>query len=454
MPEDRFQVIDEAAALALGRALHIGVVGLGQCGGNIADAFAARGYPAIAVNCASADLAALQHVPVPLRLGVGAAAANGSGGSLRLGGEALRAGGDAVAELVEQVFDDVEIVLAVGGLGGGTGGNLVELVSIVADLEFPVIAMGVLPGLAEGYRLKTNALWAINELVDAPIDSLLLVDNEKLYAKHGNATVETFWAACNESLAAAVDRLNCLASDESLTSVRTFDPNDLRQLVRFGGTTLFGTSTIEGAINRESLLLAFMDAINNSDMLATGVELEDVVVLGSIVTAGSELLSQTSAAVFDDYFREVQLVTNGAAHRFGLYRRSTAGPAQLHVIAAGLPLPGRVHDMLAEATAEAQRFGTKKSQARVRLQRLDLSPLGVQQEPSPPTVTETSPPPRPRAVAIEEAAPMADSEERAGAGVFTSAAPSLDDAELAGEQDADVIEGLLGPPSRILSDEP
>ncbi|MFP6687386.1 MAG: hypothetical protein VB934_21895, partial [Polyangiaceae bacterium] len=101
MPEDRFQVIDEAAALALGRALHIGVVGLGQCGGNIADAFAARGYPAIAVNCASADLAALQHVPVPLRLGVGTAAANGSGGSLRLGGEALREGGDSVAELIE-----------------------------------------------------------------------------------------------------------------------------------------------------------------------------------------------------------------------------------------------------------------------------------------------------------------------------------------------------------------
>jgi cell division GTPase FtsZ len=454
MSEDRFQVIDEAAALALGRALHIGVVGLGQCGGNIADAFAVRGYPAIAVNCASADLAALKHVPPPWRLGVGAAAANGSGGSLRLGGEALRAGGDLVAELVEQVFDDVEIVLAVGGLGGGTGGNLVELVSIVAELEFPVIAMGVLPGLAEGYRVKTNALWAINELVDAPIDSLLLVDNEKLYAKHGSATVETFWSACNESLVAAIDGLNCLASDESLTSVRTFDPNDLRQLVRFGGTTQFGTSTIKGGICRDSLLNAFMDAINNNDMLATGIEFEDIVVLGSIVTAGTEILSQTSAAVFDDYFREVQLVTNGAAHRFGLYRRSTAGPAQLHVIAAGLPLPGRVHDMLAEATAEAQRFGTKKSQARIRLQRLDLSPLGVQQEPSPPTVSDTRPPPRPPVVAIEEAAPMADSEERAGAGVFTSDAPALDDAELAGEQDADVIEGLLGPPSRVLSDEP
>jgi hypothetical protein len=78
----------------------------------------------------------------------------------------------------------------------------------------------------------------------------------------------------------------------------------------------------------------------------------------------------------------------------------------------------------------------------------------VQQEPSTQAVSETSPPPRPRAVAIEEAAPLADSEERATAGAFTSEAPALDDAELAGEQDADVIEGLLGPPSRVLSDDP
>jgi hypothetical protein len=141
-------------------------------------------------------------------------------------------------------------------------------------------------------------------------------------------------------------------------------------------------------------------------------------------------------------------VTAGAAHRFGLYRSDSEGPARLHVLAAGLPLPGRVHDMLAEATAEAQQFGTKKSQARVRLKRLDLSPLGVREAADEPPVGV------PHAVGVKEAAPAEASEAPASdGGLIEDSLPSLDDSELAADQDDEVIESVLGPPNNVLSDD-
>ncbi len=369
-------LIDESYAIELGRSLHVGVVGLGQCGGNIAEAFAAKRYPAFVVNTSKTDLASLKGVAAEDKIAVGGDGYYGAGGSLSLGGDALRAGAEQIEERALHLFDDVELVIAVGGLGGGTGGNLAELVNMLSGQEFPVVALGVLPSATEGHRVKTNALWGLNELVDSDIEALILVDNNKLYATHGGEGVSSFMATCNGAVVDAIDRLNTLSSAAGMTSIRTFDPHDLRQVVRFGGVTVFGSREVEGPINRDSLLQAFIEVLNSNELLATGFEHEDAVVVGSIITAPSQVLAATPASAFDDYFREVRLVTSGAMHRSGIYVGGDE-PSRLYVVASGLPLPTRSRDLLSEATAESNQFGEKKQSARAKLTKLDLSLLGV-----------------------------------------------------------------------------
>lgn len=372
--------IDENYAIKVGRSLHVGVIGLGQCGGNIAERFAARKYPALAVNTSKTDLKALVGLSEDAKIYAGAEAQFGSGGSLSLGGEALRAATAKIEEKALHLFDDVEVVIAIGGLGGGTGGNLAELVNLLASTDFPVVAMGVLPATSEGHRAKTNALWAINELVDSDMESLILVDNDKLFASHGTTSLDKFLRECNDVVVDAFDSLNQLSGKEDLSSIRTFDPNDLRQVLRFGGLTIFGSKDVEGGLNRDSLQRALYAIIDDNPSLATGVGKDDIVVLGSVVTAPSHVLSDTPAAAFDDFHRDIKAATGGAVHRSGIYA-SQGGTSRLYAIAAGLPLPRRATDLLGEATSESKTFSDKRTAARAKLQKLDLTALGVTNEP-------------------------------------------------------------------------
>ncbi|MSP26725.1 MAG: hypothetical protein EXR75_16605 [Myxococcales bacterium] len=381
MTDESNRNFDAGHSLSLGRALHVGFIGLGQCGGNLAEAFARREYPAIALNTSQADLRSLSHLADAQKILIGDERF-GSGGSLTLGGEALRASSEKIEEAVLRAFEDVEIVVVAAGLGGGTGGNLAELINLLAAHELPVVALGALPGEGEGHRTKTNALWALNELVESDAESIILVDNEKLFEAHAAATVTSFMRECNEALVTSFDQLNRISNDDRLRSLRTFDPNDLRQLLRFGGVTVFGSRALDGALNRETLGTAFAEIINQNEILAGSFEPTDVVTIGSIIAASERLLAGTPASAFDAYTREIKRITNGAMHRTGLYA-SDAKESRLYVIAAGLPLPSRTRDLLGEATDESKIFGAKKQAARGKLKKLDLSALGMPTDPIP-----------------------------------------------------------------------
>ncbi len=405
MTDETKRTIDAAYALSLGRTLHVGVIGLGQCGGNIAEAFARREYPALALNTSQADLRSLSHLSDGQKMVIGDERF-GSGGSLALGGEAIRHSGEKIEEAVLRAFEDVELVLVAGGLGGGTVGNLAELVNMLAAHELPIVAVGALPGDGEGHRAKTNALWALNELVESDAEAILLVDNEKLFEAHAGATVTSFMRECNEALVTAFDQLNRISNDERLRSIRTFDPNDLRQILRFGGVTIFGSRPIEGALNRDTLGSAFAEILNQNELLASGFEATDVVTVGSVIAASERLLAGTPASAFEDYIREIKRVTQGAMHRTGLY--ATDGKdSRLYVIAAGLPLPSRTRALLGEATEESKTFGTKKQAARGKLKKLDLSALGMP-APVPSDAGKGAPPPAHGEVGVADEVDDAD----------------------------------------------
>lgn len=392
MSENSVSGVSSSRLSMKGRSLQFGVVGLGQGGGNFAEAFAALGYPAIALNTSRADLSSLIRLDDSCKVALGDGLGFGAGGSLSLGGEALRGSQARIEEVAVAKLDHVEMLIVVGALGGGTGGNLAELVNMLALQEFPVLAVGVLPSAAEGHRTKTNALWAVNELLDSAAEAIFLVDNDKLFSRNAASSAVQFMDDCNATFVKAFDAWNQLASAGGLRAIRTFDPNDLRQVLRFGGVTMFGSVPVEGKLSRDSLVSAFLDVLNKNPILASGFESQDAVMVGSIVVATDGVLETVSASVFDDFLRDVRQLTIGAAHRTGLYVGD--GPTMLHTFVTGLPLPARAVELLSETTSETNAFGEKKLAARSKLRKLDLSALGIQPPPvSAPLSAPVSEPP-------------------------------------------------------------
>ncbi|MBI4701111.1 MAG: hypothetical protein HY744_08125, partial [Deltaproteobacteria bacterium] len=291
------------------RAIEVGVVGLGQCGGNFAAEFAERGYPVLAINSSAADLRSTPRLDDDRKMDIGTEMWRGTGGSRSLGARCLEHGATRIKAKLAGMLRGREAAIAIGGLGGGTGGNLAALVEMIASKGFAVIALAVLPASSESYEVKVNALRALNELLDANFSSLVIVDNQKLYARFAGAGVDKFLREANAAVARAFDELNRLPGDEGLTSIRSFDASDLRQALLSGAVTVFGSRDVDEPLGRESLLQAFDGIVNDNELLASGFAQNEIVMVGSLIAANGQVLAETPATVFEEFFTEVKRAT-------------------------------------------------------------------------------------------------------------------------------------------------
>lgn len=177
--------------------MRVGVIGIGQCGGRLADILAYHSQwgrhqgicPfAIAVNSAQADLLGLQTIHKKDRILMGQTIMKGHGVGLRreIGAKVAKQSLHSIMHLVtEKVVHHVDAFLVIGGLGGGTGsGGLPVIVSKLKQVyDEPIYALCVLPSADEGQLMAMNTAECIAEL-DGVADGILLFDND-VWKKEG-----------------------------------------------------------------------------------------------------------------------------------------------------------------------------------------------------------------------------------------------------------------------------
>jgi cell division GTPase FtsZ len=95
----------------------------------------------------------------------------------------------------------VPVAFVIYGLGGGTGSGAGPIVAkILKEFGIPVVAIVVLPAAHEGGLTAKNAVESLNNLVEH-VDSLILVDNEKL--AHAESS-EALYQRYNEYVARSI----------------------------------------------------------------------------------------------------------------------------------------------------------------------------------------------------------------------------------------------------------
>jgi cell division GTPase FtsZ len=182
------------------------VVGLGQCGGRIADEFArlnkraraSRGMEivtgAFAVNTDAADLSGLQTIRPDYqhRILVGGRRTGGHGvGKINeLGAEVAREDGDKVVDALRTAhrFFETDAFLLIAGVAGGTGSGALPIITqMMKDryIDKPVYAMAVLPFAHEEEteeRTIYNAATCLKSLYTIA-DAVFLTDNQRFVRK-------------------------------------------------------------------------------------------------------------------------------------------------------------------------------------------------------------------------------------------------------------------------------
>ncbi len=182
------------------------VVGLGQCGGRIADEFArmnkkARAHRgmeivtgAFAVNTDAADLSGLRTIRPDYqhRILVGGRRTGGHGvGKINeLGAEVAREDGDKVVDALRTAhrFFETDAFLLIAGVAGGTGSGALPIITqMMKDryIDKPVYTLAVLPFAHEEEteeRTIYNAATCLKSLYTTA-DAIFLADNQRFVRK-------------------------------------------------------------------------------------------------------------------------------------------------------------------------------------------------------------------------------------------------------------------------------
>jgi len=237
------------------------VVGLGQCGGRIADAFARlnkrarsqRGIEIIcgtyAVNTDSADLAGLYTIKSDgqhrILIGVEQTRGHGVAKISELGAEIAKHNSDKVIDAIRTTkrLQDSDAFLLVAGTGGGTGsGAIPVMIQHIKEryVDKPVYAVLVLPFEHEE-RTEERTLYntaVCLKSVYSVADAVFLIDNQRYVRK--DTSLRNNMAKINELIVEPFYNLLCTGEEKKTKHIGTkvLDAGDIMQTL--SGWTAMG----------------------------------------------------------------------------------------------------------------------------------------------------------------------------------------------------------------------
>ena len=249
--------------------MKLGLIGFGQAGGKIVDAFLGydRDTPgefvkdAVAVNTATTDLRGLEYVPESRRVLIGQTRVKGHGvgADNDLGAEVTSEDIGEIQGAVDTMpIHEVEAFVIVAGLGGGTGSGGAPVLAkhLKRVYDEPVYGLGILPADDEGGIYTLNAARSLQSFV-RETDNMLAFDNDA-WRKAGES-MEQGYARLNDEL---VRRFGVLFSAGEFVpgedvGQNVVDSSEIVNTLATGGVSTVGYAKAELGRSERGLLDRF-----------------------------------------------------------------------------------------------------------------------------------------------------------------------------------------------------
>jgi cell division GTPase FtsZ len=354
------------------RSIVLGVLGSGQAGSRIAEAFYKLGYDAVAVNTAMQDL---KFIDIPdsnkllLEHGLGGAAKE-----IEIGRAAAENHRGEILQLVNEKLQNSQINVLCLSLGGGSGaGSCETLVDVLSNLGKPLVVITVLPMDTEDAQTKNNALETLAKLAkltqSKKVNNLIVVDNAKIEAIYHNVSQVDFYGTANKAIVEPIDIFNTLSSMPS--SVKGLDPMEWGKLFTDGeGLTVYGELTVDNFSEDTAIAEAVVNNLNGN-LLAGGFDLKQSRYVGVIITANKETWAKipSSSITYAMAMVNDQCGTPKGVFK-GIYTVESPDPVvKVYSMFSGLGLPeSRVTQLKKEAQEHMQNVKGKDEARNLNLQ--------------------------------------------------------------------------------------
>lgn len=220
----------------------IKVIGVGGGGSNAVNHMYNQGIKGVDFLICNTDNQALDLSPVPNQIQLGMALTEGRGaGSIPEVGK--NAAYENVEELREILSKNTKMVFITAGMGGGTGTGAAPIIAEIAqELGILTVAIVTFPFTFEGKKRRLQAEQGLEELRQH-VDTLLVINNDKLREIYGNLSLATAFAKADDILTTAAKGI---AEIITVTGYINVDFEDVKTVMTKSGVAIMGSAIAEG----------------------------------------------------------------------------------------------------------------------------------------------------------------------------------------------------------------
>ncbi len=224
------------------RSSIIKVIGVGGGGGNAVNYMYEQGINEVDFVVCNTDAQDLAKSPVPVKVQLGESLTGGRGAGSKPD-KGRQAAIESLEHLSEILASNTKMVFITAGMGGGTGTGAAPVIAEEAQKK-GILTIGIvtIPFLFEGKRRINQAVEGIERMKEH-VDSLLVINNEKLREIYGDSSALKAFSHADDILATAAKGIAEIITVEGVVNV---DFEDVFTVMHKSGVALMGRASAEG----------------------------------------------------------------------------------------------------------------------------------------------------------------------------------------------------------------
>ena len=272
----------------------IKVIGVGGGGSNAINHMFQLGIKGVDFVVCNTDAQALDNSSVPnkIQLGVSLTEGLGAGANPHIGEQAAVESFDEIKQMLDV---NTKMVFITAGMGGGTGTGAAPVIAKQAkDMDILTVGIVTIPFQFEGKMRNEQAQLGVENLRNH-VDSLIVINNNKLREVYGNLGFKAGFSKADEVLATASRGIAEVITHHYTQNI---DLRDAKTVLSNSGTAIMGSAQATGATRAQDAISKALDSPLLNDNKITGAQ--NVLLL---IVSGSEEITIDEIGEINDHIQ-------------------------------------------------------------------------------------------------------------------------------------------------------
>lgn len=234
----------------------IKVIGVGGGGSNAINHMFNQGIKGVDFVICNTDAQALENssVPIKIQLGMDLTEGLGAGANPKIGEQSAV---ESMSDIKSMLTSNTKMIFITAGMGGGTGTGAAPIIARMAkDMDILTVGIVTIPFQFEGKIRNEQALLGVENLRQN-VDSLVVINNNKLREVYGNLGFKAGFSKADEVLATAARGIAEVITHHYTQNI---DLRDAKTVLSNSGTAIMGSATASGANRANDAITRALDS--------------------------------------------------------------------------------------------------------------------------------------------------------------------------------------------------